>query len=126
MSDTKTITINQTGGPIVIRVASDRFPQSIAGIIWRYDSAKKYEGKSGRFRTQVSEVALGVPENLVNKFFLVEGAVFHQSDSPPTPYQVEVTISQDGKILEQEIPDDKGEGSIGTENVAFVYKFQLV
>ena len=49
--------------------------------------------------------------------------MLQQRDTPPTPYQVVVTISQGDTTLSREVPPDGGTGYVGTEDVPFAYRF---
>ncbi|QMW01502.1 hypothetical protein [Spirosoma foliorum] len=126
MNDLAIIPISSSGGPVFVTVAIPKFPQSLAGIVWRYDAKDTFDTKAGMFVTTASEVPLGAPSVINTKKFLVEGAVLSHNDDPPTPYQVVVTVTQDGKILHSEIPSIGGFGKLADKNVPFLYRFQLI
>ncbi|MBD2704045.1 hypothetical protein IC229_25595 [Spirosoma sp. BT702] len=126
MSNITIIPINANGEPISVTLAIPNFPQSIGGVVWRFNADKTFDVKAGLFTTTAGEVPLGAPSVVDDKIFLVEGAVIHHNDNPPTPYQVVVTITQNGKIIHTEVPSENGSGKIGTDNVPFLYRFQLV
>ena len=111
------------GGPLSVSIKADKFPQSIAGVVWRYKPDKAPDGKAGSFSTQIPEVPLGGPGAISGKFFLIEGAVLHHNDNPPTPYQVVVSVRQGTTVLHTEVPPDSGSGQISNKNVPFVYRF---
>ncbi len=125
MSEITVIPINSAEGPVSVTVTAPKFPQSIGGVVWRYNADKTFDLKAGLFTNVASEVPLGAPGLVNNKFFLIEGGVLHQNDVPPTPYQVVVTILQNGKVLHQQIPPENGSGKIGNNDIPFLYRFQL-
>lgn len=119
------IPVSPTGGPITLRVASDKFPQSVAGIVWRYNADKTKDGKAGLFSTDVPSFTLGVPATALNKYFLIEGAVLHQNDDPPTPFMVSISIAQGETVLFDGPPPSGGTGTIGTADKPFRFTFRL-
>ena len=112
-------------GPLSVELFAPHFPQTPAGVLWRYDSAQQPEGKAGEFSPGVPSVSLGSPASVAGKYFLLEGVVLNQGDNPPTPYQVQVSILQAGVPVHQEVPPDGGSGQIGTADVPFVYRFKI-
>lgn len=120
------IAASPDGGPIALRVASDKFPQSVAGVVWRYNADKTKDGKAGLFSTDVPSFALGVPASVLGKYFLIEGAVLHQNDNPPTPFMIAISITQDGVALYEGPPPSGGSGTVGTADVPFRFTFRLV
>lgn len=125
MSTIVIVPISSTDGPISVTVTAPKFPQSIGGVVWRYNADKTFDLKAGLFTTTASEIPLGAPSLVDNKFFLIEGGVLHHNDDPPTPYQVVVSVVQNGKILHQQVPPENGSGKIGNKDVPFLYRFQL-
>jgi hypothetical protein len=125
MSDITIIPINANSDPLSVTVAVPNFPQSVGGVVWRFKEDKTFDVKAGIFTTTAGEVPLGAPSVVSNKIFLVEGAVLHHNDNPPTPYQVVVTITQNGSVIHTEVPPLNGSGKIGNANVPFLYRFQL-
>jgi hypothetical protein len=123
--NTKLISINISANNVIAKIKATRFPQSIAGKIWRYNDDKSKDGVAGIFKTDKNVVDLGAPDSIQDKLFLVAGVVNHQNDDPPTPYEVTVTIEQDGKILASEVPENNGFGNIGSKNIVFTYAFQI-
>jgi hypothetical protein len=126
MNPIPTITISAMGGNVTATVSCPKFPQSIAGVIWRYNADQSFDQKAGTFKTDAPDIDLGTPATINGKFFLVEGTVLNQNDNPPTPYEVSVTITQDGQQLSSVVPSDGGAGNIGTQDIPFLYKFNLV
>jgi hypothetical protein len=120
-----TISVRAADGPLTVEISAPLYPQALAGVLWRYTPAKQPDGKAGQFTPQVSTVPLGPVTSNHGKFFMLEGVVLHQNDNPPTPYQAVITISQLGKVVSQEVPSDGGSGQIGSEDVLFVYRFQI-
>jgi hypothetical protein len=119
------IKVSSQEGSVTVRVTCPRFPESVAGIIWRYNADQEFDQKAGDFQTQHTDVPLGSPETIAGKLFLVEGAVINQNSNPPSPYQVVVSIIQNGKTLHEEVPTDNGTGKIADKNIAFIYRFGL-
>lgn len=111
--------------PVSVTVTAPKFPQNIGGVIWRYNSDKTFDVKAGLFTTIASEIPLGAPGLIDEKFYLIEGGVLHNNDEPPSPYQVVVTITQNGNIIHQQVPPDNGFGKIGKNDIPFLYRFQI-
>jgi hypothetical protein len=120
------IKASPAGPPISLRVASDKFPQSIAGIVWRYNADKSRDGKAGIFGTDAPSFTLGVPASVIDRYYLIEGAVLHQNDDPPTPFLVSVSLSQGAEVLFDGCPANGGSGTIGNADVPFRFTFRLV
>lgn len=123
---TKTINMSAAGGPVNINVTCPDTPQSIVGIVWRYNANQTPDGQAGTFKTHSPEISLGQPGDINGKLFLVETVIINQNDSPPTPYEVLVTLTQDGNVLSSEIPQDGGSGTIGDKDIGCVYQFTLI
>ena len=121
----KVIKIPLADKAVTVKISADRYPQAITGVVWRYLEDKTPDGKAGRFNFEIPEVPLGSPEFVNKKLFLVQGVVLAQNDNPPTPYQVVVTVLQGDKDLSEEVPEDSGEGFIGSEDIPFIYRFSL-
>lgn len=122
---TPTIKIKDNSETVSVTVKADKYPQSIAGILWRYKPDFSADGKAGEFSSQISEIPLGLPGGLFEKFFLVEGGILNFQDNPPTPYQVVVTVRQGLETLLEVVPEHGGAGSIGKTDVPFYFDFQL-
>ena len=125
MSNITVIPISATGDPISVTLAVPKFPQSIGGVVWRFNADKTFDVKAGLFMTTAGLVPLGAPSVVNDKIFLVEGAVLNHNDNPPTPYQVVVTITQNGSVIHSEVPSLNGSGQIGTADIPFLYRFQF-
>lgn len=123
--ETKIINVKTNGGPITVNINADRFPQSVAGNVWRYKADKTKDGKAGIFNSHVHDVQLGGPTDINQKFFLVRVRVIAQNDDPPTPYQVVISVLQNGVVITSEIPEG-GSGRLGKDDIVFDYKFQIV
>jgi hypothetical protein len=123
--DVTKIKVEKQNGPVSIIIDASRFPQSVAGIVWRYLKDKKKDGKAGIFNSQVYEVPLGNPSAIDEKYFLVQGVVIHQNDDPPTPYKVKLQVTQNDEVLFEEVPD-KWSGQIGDKDVVITYRLQIV
>lgn len=123
--NTVIINLKSMSGPVVAKVTCPQFPQSFAGIIWRYNADQSPDKRAGSFTTQLSDVPLGTPAAIKDKIFLIEGAVLQQNDNPPTPYQVIVSFMQNGNLIHQEIPESGGTGQLSNKNKAFVYLFHI-
>lgn len=126
----KSIKVSDKAESVVVQIEANQFPQSIAGIVWRYKSDQQPDGIAGEFSTQITNIPLGTSDEIAEKYFLIEGAVLHQNDNPPTPYQVVVRIKEKEKgeeevIISQEVPQKGGSGRVGTDNVPFIYRFRI-
>lgn len=126
MSDITTIQVPASGGSVVVKTSVPHFPQSVAGVVWRYNADKTPDGKAGIFSTNIPDVPLGAPMAIDKKLFLIEGAVLHHNDNPPTPYQVVVAITQGGSLIHEEVPSIGGAGQIRDKNIPFLYRFTIV
>ena len=120
-----TIEISAQGGSTSVRISSPQFPQTLAGVLWRYDASKNPDGKAGEFTPGIPTVPLGGSSAIDGKFYLIEGAVLHQNDNPPTPYQVVVSFTQDGNVIHEEVPEENGTGQLGSEDAVFAYRFEM-
>jgi hypothetical protein len=112
-------------GVISVKIDADKFPQSVAGNVWRYLPTKEKDGKAGFFNSHIKEIPLGAPADINEKFFLLRAVVISQNDNPPTPYQLIVSVLQNGQELAKEVPEN-GSGPLGKEDIVVDYKFQIV
>ena len=119
------IQISKTGGPVIVNVSCPRFPQSIVGIIYKYAADQTKEGQVGQFRTAAPNVMLGNPSDIDQKLFSVLAQVLPFNDDPPSPYEIVITVSQGGKQLSSEVPDDNGSGTISTDIITSLYYFSI-
>ena len=110
-------------GTLTVRVTSPKFPQLVVGKIWRYDHREIEDGEAGVFYPNHTDVDLGSAENANRDFFLVEGAVLHMNEAHETPYQVELSIRQNNKVIYSDIPEYGGKGRIGKEDIPFNHRF---
>ena len=124
-SNVSVIEVPAGSGPLTVELTSPLFPQSVAGVLWRYDANKQPEGKAGAFTPKLSTVPIGSPATNRNKFYLLEGAVLHHSDREPTPYQVVVSLLSTGRAIHTEVPSENGTGQIKDQDVPFIYRFQV-
>lgn len=106
-------------------VTDPTHPQSVAGIVWRYNADQSPDGSAGNFDTEGPEVILGSGAAVDGRFFQAEGAVLAHGDNPPSPYKVVITVLQDGAVLHRETPAN-GEGTVGNDNEPFQYAIRLV
>lgn len=123
--DIPSISARPGGGAVSVRVTDPTHPQSVTGVIWRYDAEQKPDGTAGQFGTDQPEVILGSAASVGGFFFQAEGAVLAQGDDPPSPYQVVISVLQDGAVLHRETPPN-GAGTVGDTNQPFVYAFRIV
>lgn len=77
------------------------------------------------FSTAKPESVLGKPAAIDQHYYVVNGAVLNQNDDPPTQYQVQIEIWQDGKRLELVLKPESGPGLISDSDQYFLHKFQL-
>ncbi|HET7463867.1 MAG TPA: hypothetical protein VFJ82_21605 [Longimicrobium sp.] len=123
--DIPSIRVRPGGGAVSVRVTDPTHPQSVAGVVWVYDSEQNPKGSAGQFGTDGPEVILGSAASIGGFFFQAEGAVLAQGDDPPSPYQVVITVLQDETALHRETPPN-GTGTVGDANQPFVYAFRIV
>jgi hypothetical protein len=119
------VKIDENNVEVNLSIIAVDYPQSIAGIVWRYKSDESPDGKAGEFTTKIPEILLGLPNSIMNKFFLIEGAVLNHKDNPPTPYKVVVKVSQGETVLSKIVPEEGGAGQIGEEDISFVHTFVI-
>jgi hypothetical protein len=112
-----------TDVPVRVMVDAHKFPQSVAGIVWRYRPDETPDGKLGLFSSEIEELPLGAPSRVKDCFFRVAGTVLQLGDDPPTPYAVQVEVKQGDTVLHQEVPPKGGSGTIGTQDRPFDYRF---
>jgi hypothetical protein len=124
--NTVKINLKDNTGLVAAEISCPNFPQSVVGIIWRYNQDQSIDQRVGDFTTHLPKVILGNQANIENKIFLIEGAVLQQNDNPPTPYQVVISIFQNGILIYQETPNAGGSGRLSNRNMAFAYLFTLV
>ena|SRR5215218_4669208 len=120
------VTVRASGGAIRVRVTIPKTPHNLAAVLWRYDSNKQPVSNqpSGEFSRKDPEVPIGSASSVRDNFFLIEGAVLHNSDNPPVQYQVEVAILQGQTVLHEQVPEG-GSGQISDSDKAFAYRFHI-
>jgi hypothetical protein len=119
------ITASAGGGPISVNVTDHTHPQSVSGVIWRFDAPDQAGTGVDQFRTKKPTAQLGSPAAVDGKKFVVEGRVIAFGDSPPSPFEVTVTVLQDGLALHTEVPANGGKGSVGDQDRPFEYAFRM-
>ncbi len=119
------IRVRAADGPLAVRLSCPRTPQSLAGVLWRYGEDENPKGKAGEFTPRIPVTPIGSLASVKGDFFQIEGVVIAQSDNPPTPYQVVVSILLNGQSVNDEVPEDGGTGSVGKEDQTFAYAFQI-
>jgi len=112
-------------GALEVLIASPSYPQDLGGVLWRYRPDKSADGRAGSFTPRVPKFSIGSLVTCKGFYFRLEGYVVHHNDSPPTPYQVVVTIAADGRPVHSEVPEQGGTGVVGDQSVAFLYVFQI-
>ncbi|GAA3950245.1 hypothetical protein GCM10022246_01000 [Pedobacter ginsengiterrae] len=122
---TTAIVLNGKNGNVTARITCPRSPQVYLGMVWRYNSDESPDIKSGNYTNDEPDVPLGKAAELDGKLFLIEGVIINHNDPLPSPYEIEVTILQDGRMLKNEVPSDGGKGSLLDKDIAFVYHFKL-
>lgn len=123
--DIRNIKMPLLSEPVTLKITAEEYPQAIVGKVWRYLSDKSPDGAAGNFKMGISKIPLGMPNSVDRKFFLIQGVVLAQNDTPPTPYSVAVTLLQGNQILHQEIPKEGGSGHISDKDIPFMYRFTL-
>lgn len=123
----KKITLERNNSPvsIIIEVPERRpiYPQTIGGNIHRYNKDQVLEKKVGVFGGSYTDVPVGVPNDLDDKYFLIQGGVVSHKDLTPTFYQVSVTVRQGESVLLTEIPE-KWSGELGENDIPLMYIIQ--
>ncbi|MCD8739836.1 hypothetical protein LT679_04415 [Mucilaginibacter roseus] len=119
-----TITITAQGGPLTAIIESNS-PVAYTGAVWRYKADKTFDQQCGFFRYDRQEVQLGAAAAAADKLFLVKGVLINQGASTPIPYELQVSIFQDGNRLYTEVPKEGGSGAIDNKALAFIYRFKL-
>jgi len=113
-------------GTLNLEMTSPAFPQTLAGVLWRYGADKKFEAKAGVFTPKFNSVPIGAIAANRGKFYVLEGVVLHHNDPRPVPYQVLVSLIRDSRALHTEVPPEGGSGEIKDADVPFLYRFQLM
>lgn len=122
---TKLIQILKTGGPVIVNVSCPKYPQSVVGMIYKYGSDQTKEGQVGQFKTSSPNVPIGSPSAIDSKIFAVLSEVLPYNDDPPSPYEIQITISQDANQLLSVVPEDNGSGTISTDIIMSLYYFSI-
>ena len=122
---TSVIPVRASQGTLAVRLSCPRTPQSLAGVLWRYDSSGNPKGKAGEFTPRIPVVPIGNLGSVKGDLYQIEGVVIAQGDDPPTTYQVVVSVLQDGQSIHDEVPSDGGTGTVGKDDQTFVYCFQI-
>jgi hypothetical protein len=99
MATPRNIRVARDGGTLAIRLSTPRYPHQAVGILWRFSAQDVFEAKVGRLSPSVAILTIGSPAANEGKRFLIEGAVASMNDDPPTPYEVQVAVLQDSKIV---------------------------
>lgn len=115
---------NRNGGPVTLNVDCAN-PQITAGVVFRFNADGSFDTEAGTYTNDKPDVSLGAVADIDGKQFSIEGIIKATNDNPPTPYKIVVTVSQDGNILKQEIPDDHGKGTVGATDVRYNYQFTI-
>jgi hypothetical protein len=123
--DCATVQIQTNGGPVTLRVADETHPQAVTGVVWRYDASQKPDGWSVGFSSSAPEVNLGAPGDIDGKLYGVIGGVVHPqpADSPPTRFEVTVTLFQGPQRLLAIVPEDGGKGTLSDKDAPFTFYF---
>jgi len=119
------IVMSSAGGALTATISCPTTPQSVVGVVFRYNSDQSFDKKMGLFKTDSPDINLGSPIENDGKLFMIQGTVINFNDDPPSPYKVVVDISQNGNVLSTEVPSDGGSGKIGDKDIAFAYNFSL-
>jgi hypothetical protein len=120
-----TVPVPSPFGPLDVTIASPSHPQVLTGVLWRYKPDQTPDGVAGTFTPASPTAPIGNPTDNDGKFFMIEGAVLHQNDNPPTAYEVVVTVRHNGVAIHVDVPSDGGTGTIGSADVRFAYTFQI-
>jgi len=120
------VTINKSGGNVILTVSCPDYPQSISGTTEEYTVLANLPVNTYSFSTAQPQTTLGMPAAINQHYYAVDGAVLNQNDDPPTQYQVQILITQDGKQLALFKQPANGPGEISNADQYFLCKFQLV
>jgi hypothetical protein len=120
------VTVDKNGGDISIKVSCPNYPQSISGQTWEYTGPGTSPVNNFPFSTAHPDNILGKPAATDKHLYLVDGAVLNQNDNPPTQYQVQIEITQDGKQLALVLQPPNAPGQISNADITISCKFQLI
>jgi hypothetical protein len=122
------------GEALTLRIGDAFRPQSVVGTVWKYalDASRTQWNrttavKAGTFNTSMPTVPIGSALSADDHLFFIVGTVIAPTkDTPPTPYQVIVSLKQGERELSHEVPQDNGSGSLTGTNKVFVYRLVVV
>jgi len=117
------VSVPSDGGPVALCVAEHGRAHGVVSVVWRFAGVADPEGVVGEFRRGLPQVPLGGPGAVDGKGFLVDGYVVPATGPRASPYQVVVTVLQDGRVVHQAVPLDSGTGTIGPDEIRFRYPF---
>lgn len=120
-----TIPVAGKVGTLDVAIACPSHPQVLTGVLWRYNPDESPDGAAGTFTPKSAIAPIGNPSENDGKFFMIEGAVLHQNDNPPTQYEVVVTVRHNGLAIHADVPSDHGSGTVGAADERFSYTFQV-
>lgn len=120
------VKISKTGGAVTLKVWCPNYPQSISGDTEEYVVLSDLPVNAYPFSTAQPVSTLGNPAKIDQHYYAVDGSVLNQDDDPPTLYEVQIEIWQDGKQLDLALKPDSGPGQISDTDMPFLYKFQLL
>jgi len=109
---------------ISIVVSIPNQPQNFVAKLFQYDLNKVLEKELGVMHFRSTELLIGMPSTLKQKFFAVSGLVIPTSNNPSF-YQVVVEIVQDGLTIFKETPIHGGSGTLSEKDISFIYGFIL-
>lgn len=119
------VAARRDGGMLLVTVTDPINPQSVSGVIFRFDAPGQPGVGVATFKTKRPTVEIGAASADDGKKFSVEGRVIAFGDSPPSPYEVVVTIEQDGQTLLRAIPSNGGSGTVGDADQPFEFSFRV-
>ena len=122
----KPVTIDKDGGQVTLKVSNPNSPQMISGITEEYIVLANLPINTYSFSTSQPESILGNPAAVSQHYYAISGSVLNSNDDPPTQYQVEIVIMQDGKQLDLVHKPENGPGQISDTDMPFLHRFQLV
>jgi hypothetical protein len=119
------VAVAADGGPVCLRVAEHGRGHGVVSVVWRFAGVALREGMVGEISRDLRRCHSAPRSAVDGKGFLVDGFVVPVADQPPAPYQVLVTLLQDGREVHKAVPVDCGTGTISPDEVRFRYPFVL-
>jgi hypothetical protein len=121
----RSVRVPSSGAPVKVQVRDATHPQAIEARVHRFANETTREGVVGSITKDVGEVTLGTPPETSGKIFTVDGFVLPFGDALPGPYEVIVSLHQNGQEVDAFTAEDRGKGTIGKTPVRFRTSFTV-